>query len=56
MLACSAAEGVPVEKLLRQNLTESEIFTPNQEYADIYQSKFETYRQIYPVLKSFWKT
>ena len=54
MLACSAVEKLTVEQLLRQNYVESEVFVPNQEYAGIYDSKFETYKKMYPALKSFW--
>lgn len=53
MLACSAVEKLAVEQLLRQNYVESEVFVPNGEYAGIYDSKFETYKKMYPALKSF---
>jgi xylulokinase len=53
MLACSAVMKIPVEKLLQQNNIESEVFTPNPENAIIYDSKFETYRKLYPALLSF---
>jgi xylulokinase len=54
MLACSGAENIPVEKLVRRNNLESEEFTPNPENAAIYNSKFETYRKLYPAMKPFW--
>jgi xylulokinase len=53
MLACSAVLKIPVEELLRQNNIDSEVFTPNPENAEIYNSKFETYRKLYPALLSF---
>ena len=56
MLACSAFEKVPVEQLLRKNQVESEVFIPNAINAVHYDAKFETYKQLYPTLKSFWKT
>ena len=54
MLACSAIEKLAVEKLLRRNLIESEVFMPNLEYAGIYDSRFITYKKMYPAMKSFW--
>jgi xylulokinase len=54
MLACSAVEKLPVEKLLRQNNLKSEVFVPNDKNAGIYDSKFITYMSLYPALKSFW--
>jgi len=54
MLACSAVEKVPVEKLIRQNLLESEVFIPNPENAARYDSKFVTYKKLYPAMKLFW--
>jgi xylulokinase len=53
MLACSAFMKIPVIELLRNNNMESEVFTPNPEYAITYDSKFETYRKLYPTLLSF---
>jgi sugar (pentulose or hexulose) kinase len=54
MLACSAVEKIPVERLIRQNIVRSEIIIPNSESAGIYDSKFVTYERMYPALKSFW--
>jgi len=54
MLACSALEKLPVEKLLRKNLIESEIFLPNPENAGIYDLRFDIYKKMYPAMKSFW--
>jgi xylulokinase len=54
MLACSAIEKLPVEKLLRKNQTESEVFLPNPENAAIYDSRFKTYKKMYPAMKSLW--
>jgi xylulokinase len=55
LLACSAIEHIPVEQLLRQNRADNEIFCPDPERAGIYNKKFESYKQLYPVLKQFWK-
>lgn len=54
MLACSAVEKVPVEKLLQQNNIECEVFEPNPENALLYDSKYETYKKLYPALRPFW--
>jgi xylulokinase len=54
MLACSAIEKLTVEQLLRNNLVESEVFIPNRENALIYDSRFITYKKIYPAMKSLW--
>jgi xylulokinase len=54
MLACSAVEKLGVEKLLRNNLIESEVFIPNPENAGIYDSRFTTYKKMYPAMRSFW--
>jgi xylulokinase len=54
MLACSAVEKLTVEQLLRNNLVESEVFIPNRENALIYDSRFITYKKIYPAMKSLW--
>ncbi len=55
LLAISAIEKIPVEQLLNDNKTENEIFSPGPENANFYDNKFETYKQLYPVLKQFWK-
>lgn len=55
LLACGAIENIPVEQLLRHSMTENEIFSPNPENARFYNKKFESYKQLYPVLKQFWK-
>jgi xylulokinase len=52
MLACSAVENLAVEKLIRKNLVESEVFIPNTENALIYDSKIKTYKKMYPAVKS----
>jgi xylulokinase len=54
ILARSVMEAVPVLELLKDSKGEKEIFSPNPENAMIYNKKFETYRQLYPVLKQFW--
>ena len=54
MLACSAIEKLPIEKLLRKNLIESEVFLPNPGNAGIYDSRFKTYKKMYPAMRSFW--
>ena len=55
LLACSATENIPAVKLLRQNQTKNEVFYPDPENAKLYDRKFESYKQLYPVLKQFWK-
>ncbi|MDO9580103.1 MAG: FGGY-family carbohydrate kinase [Bacteroidales bacterium] len=55
LLACSAIEHIPVEQLLRESGTENEIFSPDPEKAKFYDRKFEIYKNLYPVLKQFWK-
>ena len=55
LLARSAIEKIPVEQLLRHSKTENEVFSPNPENAVLYGRKFESYKQLYPVLKQFWK-
>lgn len=55
LLARSAFENIPVENLLHQNRTEKEFFIPNPKNAETYERIFETYKQLYPALKSFWK-
>jgi xylulokinase len=54
MLACSAIEKLAVERLIRKNLHESEVFKPNRENTRIYNSRFETYKKMYPAMKPFW--
>ena len=54
MLACSTTEKLDVAQLLRQNLGESEVFTPDKKNAVTYDSKFISYKKLYPSLKSFW--
>jgi xylulokinase len=56
LLARSAVEDIPVERLLKQTRTESEFFIPNPQNAESYERIFEVYRQLYPTLKPFWKT
>jgi xylulokinase len=55
LLAISAVERIGVEQLLVENKTDDEIFFPDQENAKFYDNKFKTYKQLYPVLKQFWK-
>jgi xylulokinase len=52
MLARSAEEKTAVGQLIKQNNIESEIFMPNPENSLIYESKYRTYRELYPVLRS----
>jgi xylulokinase len=56
LLARSAIEKIPVEQLLKQGKIENEIFSPEPEKAKVYDRKFESYRQLYPVLKQFWNS
>ncbi len=53
LLACSAFEKIPVDQLIKHN--KNEIFTPNAQNAKLYNKKFTAYKQLYPVLKQFWK-
>lgn len=55
LLARSAVEDIPVERLLKQTRTESEFFIPNPQNAESYERIFEVYGQLYPALKLFWK-
>ena len=55
LLACSAVEKTPVEQLLKNSRTGNEVFSPDPENAKFYDNKFESYKQLYPVLKQFWK-
>jgi xylulokinase len=55
MLGYSGVEGIPVVKLIKNAKTENEIFAPVPENAEFYEKKFESYKQMYPVLKQFWK-
>jgi sugar (pentulose or hexulose) kinase len=54
LLAQSATEKISVVELLRNKVSKTEVFTPNPENAKIYDKKFNTYKQLYPVLKQFW--
>jgi xylulokinase len=56
LLARSAMENIQVESLLKQTSSESEFITPNPKNAITYERIFETYKQLYPTLKSFWET
>jgi xylulokinase len=56
LLACSAIEKIPVEQLLKHSRTANEVFSPNPENAKFYDKKFESYKQLYPLLKQFWET
>ena len=55
LLAISAVDRIPVERLLNNSKVENEIFSPDPENAKFYDNKFETYKQLYPALKQFWK-
>ena len=55
LLAMSSVVKIPVERLLNDSKTENEIFSPDPENAKFYDNKFETYKQLYPALKQFWK-
>ena len=55
MLACSAFTRIPVTELIMQNQETAGIFIPDNEKADSYERKFETYKQLYPTLKKFWQ-
>lgn len=55
MLAASAYINQPVELLIERNIIESEVFEPDYVKASIYKEKFKKYKQLYPLLKQFWK-
>lgn len=55
LLACSAVENIPVKELLGQTITTDNVFSPDPENAEFYDEKFERYKQLYPLLKQFWK-
>ncbi|MDP2338142.1 MAG: FGGY-family carbohydrate kinase [Bacteroidota bacterium] len=55
LLACSAFEKFPVDQLIKHNKNANVIFTPNPKNAKLYNKKFAAYKQLYPVLKQFWK-
>jgi xylulokinase len=54
LLAQSAMEHTSVQDLLKQNRIESKVFIPDPENAAIYERVFETYKGLYPVLRSLW--
>ena len=54
LLACSAAENIPVDQLLDRNRIKSEVFIPDKKNAELYDKKFESYKKLYPALKQFW--
>jgi xylulokinase len=54
MLACSSAEKIPPDQLIRSINTGNETFSPNPENAKTYENKFRTYKKLYPVMKQFW--
>lgn len=55
LLACSAIEHISVERLIKNSLNESEVYSPDSENASFYNKKFESYKKLYAVLKQFWK-
>ena len=55
LIARSALEKIPVVQLLKHDRAENEVFSPAPENAGFYDKKFESYKQMYPVLKQFWK-
>jgi sugar (pentulose or hexulose) kinase len=55
MLACSSTENIPVKELCGQLVTGNEIISPDPHNAGIYEEKFESYKQLYPSLRQFWK-
>jgi xylulokinase len=55
MLAASAFTGQPVESLIGKNHIDTEIIIPNPVKSRSYDEKFKQYKQLYPVLKQFWK-
>jgi xylulokinase len=55
LLAQSALEQKSVQNLLKQNAKESKVFVPDQKNAEVYEKVFFTYKELYPVLRSFWE-
>lgn len=55
LLACSTIENIPVLELLKHGRNENLVFTPNPGNARFYNKKFETYKNLYPVMKQFWE-
>ena len=55
LLACSAIENIPVSELYKQIVTLSEVISPDPQNSGIYDKKFESYKQLYPALRQFWK-
>jgi xylulokinase len=54
MLACSAFTKIPLEELIMQNQETAGTFIPDKEKSNVYEKKFETYKQLYPTLKKLW--
>jgi xylulokinase len=52
LLAQSAMEQVPVAELANQREVKSTIFRPDPGHAETYERAFETYKKLYPGLKS----
>jgi xylulokinase len=55
LLACSAIEEIPVSELYKQIVARSEVISPDPQNSGIYDKKFESYKQLYPALRQFWK-
>ncbi len=55
MLAASAFTNQSVEALINRNSIDSEVTVPDPGKAGIYEVKFNKYKQLYPLLKQFWK-
>jgi len=51
MIACASETGVDLSALAKQNSKEVMKIEPVQKYVELYNSKFNTYKNIYPVLK-----
>lgn len=54
MLACSAANRIPVAHLVARPAEEEMTFTPDPGRAVIYADTYAAYRKLYPALRPFW--
>jgi hypothetical protein len=54
-LARNTIEYVAVYHLFRPFINDIEIFSPNPDNSIIYNNKLESYKQLYHVLRLFWK-
>lgn len=55
LLAQSAIEKAPVSEIYIHTVSRSEVISPDPKNSGIYDKKFESYKQLYPALRQFWK-